>query len=672
MQFLYPGFLWALTALAIPVILHLFYFRRYKTVYFSNLRFLREVREETSARNKLRNLLILLARLLALGALILAFAQPIIPLRDKVQAGIRNVSIFVDNSFSMQSFGAELSLLDRARQKAREVIMGYGQEDKFQLLGHDLGPAQNQWISRDDALQRLEEWDFTPDVRPLSVIRGRQQQAFAGQDGLQESWMLSDFQQSIMDLSPADTQMRINLLPLRGVQEKNVAIDTAWFESPVVTLNQSVSLFFTLRNYSPDAVDNIRVSVVLDGQERPEGTLDIAGGGTITDTIQLTVMSTGWHTAAIRISDYPVTFDDTWYLAYHVEEKRNILVVNDRKANPRIAAVFAQNPYFELTEVPVGQITFDRLPEYQLVILNEPEAITSGLSGALARYIQEGGNVLFVPAASGDLAAYNAFLQANGARTFGPWRDGERAAGRINTETFVYRDVFRQTRPNMRLPKVSGSFTASGSGTSGESLLAFRDGGDLATFYARGKGALAVLHAPLDEQKNDLALQPEVFVPLLYKLAIYTSDARPLAYMIGKDDLIGIDLPATVTGEALQVTGPAEFLPGLSRQSAGALVDVSGQIKEAGFYTLVNGEEKLAVFGFNYDRTESDLAVADLDAFGDDGALTVWDETDETDLTELIQGARQGKPLWRWCIIFALAFLGLEIALIRLWKSGGA
>src|SRR5688500_19399098 len=52
MQFLYPSFLWALTALSIPIILHLFYFRRYKKVYFSNLRFLREVKEETSARNR--------------------------------------------------------------------------------------------------------------------------------------------------------------------------------------------------------------------------------------------------------------------------------------------------------------------------------------------------------------------------------------------------------------------------------------------------------------------------------------------------------------------------------------------------------------------------------------------------------------------------------------------
>src|SRR6187551_2784529 len=86
MQFLYPAFLWALSALAIPIILHLFYFRRYKKVYFSNLRFLREVKEETSARNRLRNLLILIARLLAMAFIILAFAQPFIPIDKSIKS----------------------------------------------------------------------------------------------------------------------------------------------------------------------------------------------------------------------------------------------------------------------------------------------------------------------------------------------------------------------------------------------------------------------------------------------------------------------------------------------------------------------------------------------------------------------------------------------------------
>ena len=104
MQFLYPNFLWALAALAIPIIIHLFYFRRFKKVAFSNVKFLKEVKEETSMRSRLRNLLVLLARCLAVAALVFAFAQPFIPSAREVLTGRKAVSLFVDNSFSM---GAE-------------------------------------------------------------------------------------------------------------------------------------------------------------------------------------------------------------------------------------------------------------------------------------------------------------------------------------------------------------------------------------------------------------------------------------------------------------------------------------------------------------------------------------------------------------------------------------
>ena len=59
MQFLNPQFLFAFFALAIPILVHLFNFRRYKKVLFTNVRFLQEIRQDTQNRSRLRNLLIL-------------------------------------------------------------------------------------------------------------------------------------------------------------------------------------------------------------------------------------------------------------------------------------------------------------------------------------------------------------------------------------------------------------------------------------------------------------------------------------------------------------------------------------------------------------------------------------------------------------------------------------
>ena len=78
-----PDILWGLLALAIPVALHLLQLRRFKRVAFSNVAFLRDVQKETRSRHRLRNLLILLARLLAFGCLILAFADPMLTPESK-------------------------------------------------------------------------------------------------------------------------------------------------------------------------------------------------------------------------------------------------------------------------------------------------------------------------------------------------------------------------------------------------------------------------------------------------------------------------------------------------------------------------------------------------------------------------------------------------------------
>ena len=78
MHFQYPYFLFALFFLAIPVLIHLFNFRRYQKVYFSNVQFLKEIQEQQSSRKNLKERLILSARMLAITFLVLAFAKPYI------------------------------------------------------------------------------------------------------------------------------------------------------------------------------------------------------------------------------------------------------------------------------------------------------------------------------------------------------------------------------------------------------------------------------------------------------------------------------------------------------------------------------------------------------------------------------------------------------------------
>ena len=109
MRFLAPGFLFALLAIAIPIIIHLFNFRKFKKVYFSNVRFLKLVQIQTSSRQHLKDRLILASRILALTFLVFAFARPYIPNPDQKNAYQEQVvSIFIDNSYSMETLNKEI------------------------------------------------------------------------------------------------------------------------------------------------------------------------------------------------------------------------------------------------------------------------------------------------------------------------------------------------------------------------------------------------------------------------------------------------------------------------------------------------------------------------------------------------------------------------------------
>ena len=104
MTFLHPAFLWGLTALAIPIVVHLFNFRRYRTLYFSNTQFLKELHEETRRQSQLKKWIILFLRMAAITSLVLAFAQPVPKTTDSpFQHGNAYVQLYIDNSFSMEN-----------------------------------------------------------------------------------------------------------------------------------------------------------------------------------------------------------------------------------------------------------------------------------------------------------------------------------------------------------------------------------------------------------------------------------------------------------------------------------------------------------------------------------------------------------------------------------------
>jgi hypothetical protein len=685
MQFLFPAFLAALAVIAIPIIVHLFYFRRFKRVYFTNVRFLKEVKEETSNRRKLRNLLVLLMRCLAIAAMVLAFAQPFIPLSSGAKKGDRAVSIFVDNSFSMNALSKDAPLLELAKQRARDIVGAYGVEDRFQVLTNDFEGRDQRLVSKEDALSRIEEIRIGPASRDLSKVLIRQQQCLnTGKQENKTAFLVSDFQANVADVKNfRDTLIEIKLVPMRAVQERNISVDSVWFESPVQVLNEPANLLVKISNRSDEAAEDIRLSLRHEGQAKPVGAISLPARSSKLDTVSFNILRPGWHEAKLSLTDYPVQFDDDFFLSFYVAERVNVLSVNGLQANKYLNNAFAGLRYFRLDNADARALDYSKFSEYQLIVLNELPQVSSGLANELKTFAQNGGNVLLFPAQNADLSSYNAFLQQFNAGELGPYEAMPRQASQINTEEFVFRDVFLNKSANLRLPATQGNFKLAPA--RGEQIIGYRDGSALLGKYPLGEGALYACAAPLQEQQNDLVRNGEIFVPMLFKMAVAGTKSRQIAYTIGKDEVLEARHQVSASGETnyklkrVAENGEAEagaatlgeFIPEQRIFGAKVLLTPGTQVRDAGWYRLaLRGDSTLATYAFNYDRRESELRYLDDEALAEGlpANMKVLSQSAEASFTQVVGEEERGIALWRWCVVFALLFLALEVLFLRLWK----
>ena len=674
MQFLYPSFLWALLAIAIPIIIHLFYFRRFKKVYFTNVKYLEEIKEETSSRNKIKNLLILLSRILAVCALVFAFAQPFIPLGDTVKKGNNAVSVFVDNSFSMNALQNEIPLIDIAKEKARQIINAYSEEDKFQILTHAFEGRHQRLVGKEDALSLIDEIEISPSVRELSKVVNRQKQAISSKEENEILYLISDFQESINDLGLIqDTSVEINLLPLQAVQEKNVSLDSVWLESPVPMINQSNKLLVKVTNHSDEEVEGVRLSMIKDGQEKPEGTYNIPARTSVNDTINLSLLKAGWHKAEFKLSDYPVQFDDRYFIALNVPEDIKVLAINNNIDNRYLTALFKGLNLYNLTNQNQNRVDYAKIKDYDLVILNDLNEISSGLASELDNYIVNGGNVLVFPGENASLNSYNNFLNNLSANNLTAVVTEKKTVSSLNTEEFIFKDVYEYVGRNITLPTSNKAFGLTNyQSRAQESLLRYRDGSNYLVKYVRGDGHLYLCSSPLKSELNDLVINAEIFVPMLYKMAIASTKTQKISYTIGADEIIEAENKISNGDLVYTIKGVEEFIPGQTNLGNKILLNVNDQISIDGFYSLGLDNESVADLAFNFDRKESNLKVAsvsELEYLSESKNINLLEASLQADFSSYINEKDKGVILWKWCLILALIFLAIEILLLRIWSD---
>ncbi|MBS7563768.1 BatA domain-containing protein [Mucilaginibacter sp. Bleaf8] len=674
MQFVYPAFLFALASLAIPVLVHLFNFRKYQKVYFSNVQFLKEVNEQQSSRRNLKERLILAARLLALAFLVLAFARPFIPGKNSITAGKQQaVSIFIDNSYSMQTLTREGSLLDEAKRRAKEIASAYNINDRFQLLTQDFEGRHQRLLSREEFNNAVDTVKISAQSRSLPQIINRQQSLLQGQNAaIPSAYIISDFQKSAYSQTAAKQAegMQVNMVQLKANTLPNVAVDSVWLLNALHRPNETERLVVKLHNYAAEDAQGIPLKLMVNGTQKALGSFTVKARSISLDTLTFSGLQAGWQQAEIQLQDNPVTFDNQFYFTFKVRKQMPVLLVDGGTPNVYLNAAFRADAFFNVNGINDGNVNYSTLGTYPLVVLSDVKSISTGLAQQLKSYVAKGGTLLVFPAADADLASYRTLLQPVGAAWPEKLVAEETRVASLNLQNPLFKTVFEDVPQNPDLPKVHKYYTlAAATRSSTQSLMELPGHQPFWAGYNSGSGHIYVAAVALDDAYSNLQ-RHALMLPVLFRIALLSGHDQPLFYTIGQDNAIETEPIQLSEKQIIKLQkGTLSFIPDVRRQEGSTLLYVADQIQQPGNYRVARQDSTIAITAFNNSRHESDLTYlnnADLSKLSPKGSAVI--QAGNGSLKGAVAETNFGLQLWKLCIILALIFVAAEIALVRFFR----
>ncbi|MBO0952102.1 BatA domain-containing protein [Fibrella forsythiae] len=705
MSFLFPSFLWGLLALAVPIAIHLFNFRRTRRVYFTNVALLQTVQTTTRSFRRLRDWLILLARCLFLAALVAAFAQPFIPSKSSLGLSRQGAtSLYIDNSFSMQNEEANNAphrrYIDIAVSKLDQLLTLFRNATSLQLLTNDFSADEQQTATAEAIRDRLASVKLAHTPRTLEAVYRRQRNLLAstGRGGTHQLFWFSDFQKSTAgDLRrlKIDTADRLFVVPVTAQAERNVAVDSVWLTTPFVREMQNNSLNVRLHNSGKEAVQNLPIRLYLDDVQASTASVNLPANGTSDVTLTVNVTKKGFHRGRVFFDDQPITFDNDYYFVIEASPAIRVLHLFGQKTTPDyIQAVFENDSLFAFRQFSAQNFDVGQLKGTDLVVLEGVSQVSGTLRTELDQFVKQGGSMVVIPPARPDGASYGPFLSSLNVPgvQVSPADAAPIPVAEPDRRNPFFADVFQQgfRQEVLNMPQAAPVWQWNG----GDRLLTLRSGQSFLTQSRVGggtagqQGQLYILASPLSADYGNLA-QHALFVPVMYKMAALSVRPQRTAYSF--DDNV-LTFPAVANAgnaadravyklknKSLEII-PVQRVVGnqliLELPKANQLT--AGQSVDAGYYELQRTGENGApqterIIALNHGRAESQMAFyspAELrQAFANQPNIEVFDSIQDSDFGQALERENLGTNLWPYCIMAALAFLLLEILLVRLLKA---
>ena len=641
MQFLHPEFFYALPALLIPVLIHLFQLRRFKIQAFTNVALLQKIRLQTRKSSQLKKWFILILRLLAIGCIVLAFSQPFLS-NQSAQKNSSETVIYLDNSFSMQAIGPKGPLLSRAVQ---EVITGFDELEKISVFTND---QSYKSIPLKDLKTELLSLDYSQNQLDLNRLILKGKTLFSEDKTRSKKLILvSDFQQhEDKILTNTDTTIQVLLVPLKPINTANNYIDNVRLES---SLNTNYTLNVSGKTTS-DTNDSIPVTLYQNAKVIGKSILVKSKNFKTSFVLPNTLEFKG----KLSIDDTQILYDDDFYFNIPKTEKIAVLAIHENSSSTFLKNLYS-NDEFIFKNQNLKTLDYGQIKMQNLIILNGLKQISIALKNSLDVFMNTGGTVLLIPNKNGDLSSYNKVLSTQTTHQLKPIKTQEKRITNIAFNHPILKNVFEEKISNFQYPSVQVFYPLS---TTTNRILSFED---QQAFLVQFK-SLFVFTAPVESEASNFIHSP-LIVPTLYNIGRSSLKTPPLHYWIGAEN--NFDLKVNLQRDRILKLShkDSQFIPLQTNFNTKVSITTKENPREPGHYAVLKNKDTLTTVSYNYNRDESQLRYHDLTQM-----KGVSIEKSLNDTLNTIKIESNVTWLWKWFVIFALILLAFEMLILKYFK----
>ena len=692
MAFLAPLFFAALLTFAIPILIHLTQRERKQVVEFPSLMFLEKIPYQSVRRRRIRDWPLLALRLAAILLIVLAFARPffdrpIVALANV--SGPREVVILLDRSYSM-GYGDRWT---RAQAEARQVVQGLTSTDHATLVL--FGTSAQAEVRATAELSRVTA---AIDAAKVSAEATRYAPALKlAQRVLAESTlqsrevvMISDFQRSgwVRDENlrlPEGTTFRT--VPIADAQTPNLTVSNVLPQRSTFSGQERITVAANVINRGPSAVNNVRVTLELDGRAVEAQTVSVQPGAPAAISFQPFTLGRAYTRGTVRIGDDALKQDNTFHFVVSPAQRLSVLLVEPSRAS-REASLYLQKalsiggaPAFQVDMRDGESVGSTDLDRHRVVILNDVAAISSGAE--LKAFVSKGGGLLVVlgeranwgtdsndllPGLPGNVVDRTgrggALAELDFSHPVLELFKAPRSGNLTTARFFRYRAIAMKPEP---------AGDKEGEQAPSRRVISRFDDGAVAMAERRiGSGNVLLWASTLDNYWNDLALKP-VYLPFVHEIIRHLATYEQPANFFTIGNVVDPAHLLRASGLGLQTGTGAMILTPTGQRIEQSGTPTPVQLEQPGFYEVHGRSNQAGTVSIaaNLDTAESDLSVLDTQELtaalsGRPGTVNPA-SADAATLTPEDQERRQN--FWWYLLMAGIVLLGAETAISNRMKG---